>query len=427
LKNFFSFKNLISNILSIGRYDIKKDLITTLNLSVVTFLVLLGLSIIAPILPEYAETFNVNYTLVGLVVAAFGIARMFIDLPAGILARRFNKKSLMLVGLILVSASSIMAGLAHNYSTLLIARFIEGFGSAIYVTTATIFIALVASPERRGFLMSVYSGFLLLGAIFGPSFGGFIADNYGINAPFFAYAIISAIGIIPTFILPHVNNMNDEKNSKVLIFYHHAWNGLRDPKFIPVLPSIFSLFFIRTGVRSTLIPLFSGNNLDLNEFDIGILLTIAGIATAITMVPIGFISDKIGRRTPLLASLIISAPITVWIAFTTNFSYIALVIFFYGAIIGLSGPIAAYVTDISPKDKLEIYMGLYRTIGDIGFVFGPLFMGFIVDLTHISVMRGGSLVGLVEWPPFVIAACIMLLSGLILFKAPDLRKKDLTS
>ena len=427
MKNFFSFKNFISNNLNKGRYKIEKDLITTLNLSVVTFLVLLGLSIIAPILPEYAETFNVNYTLVGLVVAAFGIARMFLDLPAGILARRFNKKSLMFVGLILVSASSIMAGLAQNYSTLLIARFIEGFGSAIYVTTATIFIALVASPERRGFLMSVYSGFLLLGAIFGPSFGGFIADSYGINAPFFAYAIISASGIIPTLILPHVNNTNNKKDSKILTLYHQAWNGLRDPKFIPVLPSIFSLFFIRTGVRSTLVPLFSGNNLALNESDIGMLLTIAGIATAITMVPIGFISDKIGRRTPLLLSLLISAPITVWIVFTTNFSYIAFVMFFYGAIIGLSGPIAAYVTDLAPKDKLEIYMGVYRMIGDIGFVSGPLFMGFLGDLTQVSVMRGGALIGLVQWPPFVIAAIIMLLSGLILFKAPDLRQKDLKS
>jgi DHA1 family multidrug resistance protein-like MFS transporter len=386
---------------------------------------LLGLSVIAPILPDYAETFNVNYTLVGLVVAAFGIARMFIDLPAGYLAQRFNKKSLMLVGLLIVSSSSIIAGLAQNYLTLLVARIIEGLGSAIYVTTATIFIALVASPERRGLLMSIYSGFLLLGAIFGPSFGGFIADSYGINAPFFAYAIISGSGIIPTLILPHVNNSNNEKSIKVRELYQQAWNDLRDPRFIPVLPSIFSLFFIRTGVRSTLVPLFSGNNLGLNQFDIGILLTIAGIATAITMVPIGYVSDKIGRRTPLLLSLIISAPLTIWIAFTTDLFNMIIVMFFYGAIIGLSGPIAAYVTDIAPKDKLEIYMGVYRTIGDIGFVLGPLLMGFIGDLTEIPVMRGGTLVELVEWPPFAVAAIIMLLSGLILVKAPDIRKKDL--
>ncbi len=388
----------------------------------VTFLVLLGLSVIAPILPYYAESFNVNYTLVGFVVAAFGIARMFIDLPAGFLAQRYNKKNLMLAGLLLVSSSSIMAGLAQNYWILLFARIIEGFGSAIYVTTATIFIALVASPKRRGFLMSIYSGFLLLGAIFGPSFGGFIANNYGITAPFFAYAIISASGIIPTLILPHVNNMDNEKYIKIQKLYHQAWCSLKDSNFIPVLPSIFSLFFIRTGVRNTLVPLFSANDLGLNEFDIGMLLTIAGIATAVTMVPIGLISDKIGRRTPLLLSLIISAPITIWIAFTANIIHISFIMFIYGGIIGLSGPIAAYVTDIAPKDKLEIYMGVYRTIGDIGFVCGPILIGFIVDLTSVNTMRSGSLIELIGWPPFAVAACIMLITGLILLKAPNIRQ-----
>jgi DHA1 family multidrug resistance protein-like MFS transporter len=335
---------------------------------------------------------------------------MFIDLPAGFLAQRYNKKNLMLMGLIFVSTSSIMAGLAQNYWILLLARFIEGFGSAIYVTIATIFIALVASPERRGFLMSIYSGFLLLGSIFGPSFGGFIADNYSINAPFLAYAIISAIGIVPTLTLPRVINSNDKKYIKKQELYHQAWLSLRDPNFIPVLPSIFSLFFIRTGVRNTLVPLFSGNDLNLNEFDIGVLLTIAAIATTITMLSIGLISDKIGRRTPLLLSLVASAPVTLWISFTSNLIYISFVMFIYGAIIGLSGPIAAYVTDIAPKDKLEIYMGVYRTIGDIGFVFGPLLMGFIVDFTSINIMREGSLIQLVGWPPFAVAACIMVLT-----------------
>jgi DHA1 family multidrug resistance protein-like MFS transporter len=424
LKNFFSFKNLITYILSKGRYYIKKDLITTLNLSVVTFLVLLGLSIVAPILPEYAETFNVNYTLVGLAVSAFGIARMFLDLPAGFMARRYKKKILMLLGLILVSGSSILAGTAQSYLILLLARIIEGFGSAIYVTTATIFIALVASPERRGFLMGIYSGFLLLGSIFGPGFGGFIANLYGINAPFFAYAIVSSIGIVPTLILPKINSSNDRTLINSQQLYHQAWNSLKDRKFIPVLPAIFSLFFIRTGVRSTLVPLFSGNNLGLNESDIGVLLTIAAIATAVTMLPIGMISDKIGRRTPLLLSLIVSAPIALWIPFTTNFIYISLVLFIYGAIIGLSGPIAAYVTDIAPKDKLEIYMGVYRTIGDVGFVMGPLLMGFVADLTGYTIIRGGTLLELVSWSPFAVAAGIMIITGLVLLKAPDIRLKN---
>jgi MFS family permease len=93
----------------------------------------------------------------------------------------------------------------------------------------------------------------------------------------------------------------------------------------------------------------------------------------------------------------------------------------YGAAIGLSGPIAAYVTDIAPPDKISIYMGLYRMIGDIGFVVGPLFLGFIADITSVT-SEGVELIG---WIPFVTAAVIMIIADLFLFKAPDPIRKIL--
>ncbi len=398
---------------------IQRDTITVLNLSAVSFLVLLGLSIVAPILPEYAETFNVSYTLVGLIVSAFGIGRIFLDLPAGSLARKYNKKVIMIFGLSLVIISSIMAGLAPNYSILLLARFIEGIGSALYVTTATIFIALVASPERRGRLMSIFTGSFLLGSIFGPSFGGFIATLYGIRAPFFVYAIVVTIGLIPTFMLPRASNPFSEGGFTLREIPRKAWKSLKDRNFLLIFPAIFSLFFIRTGVRSTLVPLYGGNVLGLNESDIGILITLAGIATMATILPIGNISDRIGRRRPLISCLILAAPVTVLIPFTKNMLSLSICLLAYGAIIGLSGPIAAYVTDISPPDQIELYMGVYRTIGDIGFVIGPLLLGFIADLTSTPAVVGGKIVNLVGWPPFVVAACIMIISGLFLLKAPD--------
>ncbi|MFX1339238.1 MAG: MFS transporter [Promethearchaeota archaeon] len=394
----------------------RKDTITTLNLAITSFLVLLGMSLIAPILPFYAETFNVNYTLIGLAVSAFGIGRILLDMPTGFLAKKYRKKFIMIMGLTLVSFSSFLAGFAPNFWILLLARFIEGIGSALYVTTATVYLALVASPERRGRLMSIYSGFLLLGTIFGPSFGGILAYFFGIRAPFHAYAIVAAIGIIPTLMLPQIGSPNKD-DSRFKDMTRNAGKSLLDRNFLLILPAIFTLFFIRTGVRSTLVPLYSENNLKLSVFEVGLLLTIAGLATAATMVPIGNISDRIGRRNPLILSLLLAIPFVLWIPFTEDIFTLALCIIFYGALIGLSGPISAYVTDVSPPDQIEIYMGMYRTIGDVGFVVGPILMGYIADITSPT----GTLV---EWPPFFVAIIIMLISGLILLKAPNIIPKN---
>jgi MFS family permease len=59
------------------------DVLTVLNLSVLTFLVLLGLSMVSPILLPYAESFQVSYTLIGFVISSFAVTRMILDMPTG--------------------------------------------------------------------------------------------------------------------------------------------------------------------------------------------------------------------------------------------------------------------------------------------------------------------------------------------------------
>ena len=401
------------------------SIITVLNLSLVTFLVLLGLSMVSPILPTYAESFQVSYTLVGFVISSFAITRMLLDMPAGILSRKFDKKKIMISGLILISTSSVLAGFAPNYITLIIARMIEGAGSALYVTTATVFLVQISGEEKRGQWMSLYMGLLLLGAIFGPTFGGIVAATYGIRAPFFAYAIITGLGVIPTLVLPKLTNSgNVSSNLNLREIFRDMRQVLSTPSFLLVSFVVFTLFLLRTGVRTTLVPLFAANNLGLNEVSIGLVLTIGAITTALVIVPMGSISDRIGRKIPLALCLILTAGVTLLIPFSMDLLTLSIALAIYGAVIGLSGPAAAYVTDVSPQDKLEISMGLYRMISDFGFVVGPLLLGFLADITATPV-EGASHSGLIGVLPFVIASVVLIVAFFVLLKADDpVRKRN---
>ncbi len=395
------------------------SVIAVLNLSLVTLLVLLGLSMVSPILPTYAEGFQVSYTLVGFVVSAFAITRMVLDVPVGLLSRRFDKKKIMITGLLILSTSSVVAGLAPNYITLVIARMIEGAGSALYVTTATVFLVQISGEEKRGQWMSLYLGMLLLGAIFGPTFGGFLADLYDIRAPFFAYAIITGLAVIPTLALPKLTNSGNVSSPLVLReIVRDMRQVLSNPSFLLVSFAVFTLFFLRTGVRSTLVPLFAANNLGLDSSAIGLILTIGGITTALTIVPMGSISDRIGRKIPLALCLVFTAGITLLIPLSTDLLTLSIAVAIYGAVIGLSGPGAAYVTDVSPQDKLEISMGLYRMITDFGFVMGPLLLGFLADITATPVV-GASHSGLIGMFPFIVASILLIVTFFILLRAAD--------
>jgi DHA1 family multidrug resistance protein-like MFS transporter len=394
------------------------NVLTVLNLSLVTFLVLLGLSMVAPILPTYAESFQVTYALVGFVISSFALTRMFLDMPAGLLSRRYDKKRIMIMGLILISTSSVLAGSASSYIVLVIARMIEGAGSAFYVTTATVFLAQISGEEKRGQWMSLYMGMLLLGSIFGPTFGGILAHTYDIRAPFFAYAILTGFGVVPTLILPKLNNSGNASNLVGGEILHDMRKVLSTPSFLLVTFAVFTMFFLRTGVRSTLVPLFAANNLGMGEIDIGIVLTVGGITTALTMTPMGSISDRIGRKIPLALCLVLTAVVTVLIPLSTDLLTLSIALGVYGAVIGFSGPSAAYITDVSPQDKLEISMGLYRMISDFGFVVGPILLGFLADLTATPV-SGEPHAGEIGVFPFAVASAILIAAFFVLLNADD--------
>ncbi|MGV9103293.1 MAG: MFS transporter [Candidatus Thorarchaeota archaeon] len=405
--------------------DQEVNRLSVFNLSLVTFFVVFGLSMVSPILPTYAESFHVSYTLVGVVISSYAITRMVLNLPAGILSGIYDKRRIMILGLVLLSVSSVLAGFAPTYIALVLARMIEGSGSAMYVTAATVLLTQICGEEQRGQYMSLYIGILLLGFILGPTFGGFLTQAYDMSAPFFVYAVLTGLAIIPTVVLPEVSN---SKNTSSSLEPRDTLNDIRDilsnRQFVLVNFTVFTMFLLRTGVQSMLVPLFASNNLGLDSGAIGLILTIAGITMTLTITPIGRVSDRIGRKIPLAVCIVLTALTVLWIPSATDFFSLSLILGAYGAVIGLSGPSAAFVADVSPQDKLEVSVALYRTIGDFGYVVGPTLLGFIADQTATPV-PGASHSGLIGIEPFIVAALILAFAFLGLLKVRDpMRNKN---
>jgi len=155
--------------------NMKTELRMVITLSTFAFLVMMGLSLISPILPLYAIEFGASVVMVSMLVAGFAISRMLLDLPAGLLGSRYHPKSLMLFGLALISGSSVLCALAPNYWVLLAGRLIEGAGSGFYTTMSTTLLVMSVPQESRGKYMSIFTAMLLLGGITGPGVGGLIA------------------------------------------------------------------------------------------------------------------------------------------------------------------------------------------------------------------------------------------------------------
>ncbi|MCP4225511.1 MAG: MFS transporter, partial [Actinomycetia bacterium] len=84
-----------------------------------TVLVMAGQGVVGPVLPIYARDFGVSTAVVGLTFTAFGLARLLLNIPAGIWADRAGRRFLLVGGPIVTSIGMIGSGLAPTIWALL--------------------------------------------------------------------------------------------------------------------------------------------------------------------------------------------------------------------------------------------------------------------------------------------------------------------
>ena len=72
---------------------------------------MIGHGIITPVLPLFAKEFGVRTAAIGFVVATFGLSRLFMNLPSGMIAERYGVKRLMAIGLMLGALGLIIGPL----------------------------------------------------------------------------------------------------------------------------------------------------------------------------------------------------------------------------------------------------------------------------------------------------------------------------
>lgn len=383
---------------------------TVAVLSVIVYLVMLGIFIIVPVLPAYAEGFGASLPLIGVLVGSFAAARVILAIPAGIFGDRFGNRTIMSIGLLIIVGSSLMAGFAANYTVLLVARILEGIGSAFYTTMSTSYLAKSTTIERRGRYMGIYVAALLLGQVSGPGIGGVVAGVWGLYAPFFFYALVAAIGFVLLRAFIQKDEVVSPRKVEKGVLRADIKAVLANRSFLLVNLGTLAAFFARGGVISTLFPLLVRRNFGYDETMIGMVLTGVAVMSMMTMLPSGLIADKYGRKLPFTTSLLLGGVAVLFIPLAGNLMGLVLAMLFFGLSLGLSGPMAAWAADLSDPKRMGTAMGVYRSIGDAGFLLGPVILTAVADAINPD---------FISFLPFLVCCLWLVVSGLILLKARD--------
>ncbi|AYD04861.1 MFS transporter [Neorhizobium sp. NCHU2750] len=386
---------------------------------VLTTFIMSGVGLVSPILSVYAATFSASATMAGMIITLFGVGRLIINLPAGILSQRFGHRILLMAGPFILVVGSIVAALATNLDVLLLARFVQGIGSGIYMTVSSAAIATLAEPGERGRLMALYQGGMLIGTGLGPAIGGLLASHFGYSAPFWAYALVCIAALfIAWSSVGHDDNVIDTvKQAKpAAAAYTTSLSILRDMPFLLVCIINFGVFFTRTASQWQAIPLLAHQRYAMGVDEIGLALSMLAVMNFVSLPLTGMLVDRYGARRLTFASTIVTAIALVWIGFGDSVHMLWIGVAVLGIGGGLNGPAtAAYAAEIVPVRQYGPAMGLMRTFGDAGFVIGPIMIGSLADFGSFG-STGGLLAN----------ALLMAIAGLAFLTVGSQRKSRTT-
>lgn len=344
-----------------------------------SFLIALGYGIVAPVLPQFARSFNVSFFAASAIVSAFALARLAFAPAGGSLIARFGERRIYLIGLIIVAVSSLASGLTPNYLTLLIVRGLGGIGSVMFTVSSMGLLVRLAPPEQRGQTSSLYATSFLVGNIAGPILGSSL-QAFGMRAPFFIYAamVFLATLVVALFLRGETAHPTSPGTERPKLSLREA---LAIPGFRVLLLSGFASGWANFGVRIALIPLMAGAITSIGEGAAGVALTLFALGNAVAQQFSGRLTDRYGRQPFLVLGLELSALATVGFGWATNLWA------FHGLSV-LAGVGAAFFVPAAQALLADLIgnqrsggqaLSAYSMSTDLGSITGTLLAGAIAD------------------------------------------------
>ena len=262
--------------------------------------------LLLPVVPIYAKSFDVSFTLVSIAVAAWGIGTLAGSVPAGLAIQRFGRRPVVAAGAIAMTLSGIGAGLAGSFPELVAYRLIAGAGMAMWHISLHSFLTESVSPRLRGRMLSSFGGTMRIGMFAGPAAGGFTAGLFGLHFPFLLGAALTLVVLVSLAGFPQADDGKSSDQSRrppapTWSVVAQSWREL--------LPAGGAMIFgqaMRKGVQ-VVVPLYGAYVIGLDVEVIGVIMSLASAIDMAMFYPAGLIQDRFGRKFASVPSFTIMA------------------------------------------------------------------------------------------------------------------------
>jgi MFS family permease len=326
---------------------------------------------LVPLLPHYADEFDLSKGQAGLLVGAYAGGVVLAAIPAGFGAARFGPKRAVLVGLAVLGLASLAFGFADDAVALGVARLLQGVGSALSWAGGLAWLVAATPAARRGEMLGTAIGAAIFGALLGPALGA-IAERTGTEVAFVGVAAV--IGALAAWAIrtPSVPAQPQSPRTVARALRSRVVIGAL---WLMVLPALFF------GLIAVLVPLELGRAGWSAAAIAAAFITSAAIEMVVAPL-LGRFSDRRGRLLPLRLAVTAGLVISVALVFADRPA--AIVVLLVAAAVSFGAfwaPAMALLSDGAERVGLAqaIAFGLMNAAWGAGNWVGPSLGGALAD------------------------------------------------
>ena len=333
------------------------------------------------ILAVFAKSLGATPTLIGLAVGIYGIGQMIFRIPVGVTADLLGRRKIVIAaGLGILMLSDIGMGLSNDAWMIVLFRLTTSLGASTYLVYAVL-LAQQFTPERRSTAMGTLTSVSNAGILVGLWIGGQLAQSSGgYRIPFFWGAAFAVAG---AFLILMVAENRSQKSTSINL------RRLVEIGFMPSILAVSAAFIVGVmawyGAQYTLLPLYAQKTAGFSKAALGNLAMISSAASTLSAFAAGYMADRIGRRIPALAGLLILFVTMVLIPSMTD----GTMIYAMSACIGLGWGICwatfmAMALSVIEGAEQATAMGVFMAYYALGMYLGPQTGGLVLQFFGYS-------------------------------------------
>jgi DHA1 family tetracycline resistance protein-like MFS transporter len=244
------------------------------------FVDILGFSLILPLLPFYAQTFDASPTVVGLLLGANALTQLIGAPILGRLSDRHGRRPLLILSIAGTVIGFLLLGWASSLWMLFVSRILDGLLGG-NISLAQAYIADVTDEKNRARGLGLIGASFGLGFMFGPALGGRLSAGGNYSLPAYAAAALAAINLLGVIIwlpesLPPEKRLNRVHSPRAAFTFQALFEALGRPCVGPLLITRL-LYGLAFTTFQTVFALFVDKQLGLGSVETGYLLTYVGV------------------------------------------------------------------------------------------------------------------------------------------------------